>query len=63
MEESFEFVYDDCFFESSQSEIVDLAFGIGLGYLNIKGIYKTEKLSKVIRFAEIIDTMRNMEIS
>lgn len=45
---------DDNKFESTQSGIVDLAFGLGVECLNVQGIYKTEKLSKMIRYAEIL---------
>ena len=48
------FIIDDNKYESAQTGIVDLAFGLGCEFLNIQGIYKTEKLSKVIRFNEII---------
>lgn len=47
-------IIDDNKFESQNSGIVDLAFGLGCEYLNMQGIYKGERLSKVSRYAEIV---------
>jgi hypothetical protein len=51
---------EDCFYESTNSEVVDFAFGACIGYLNIRGIFRNEKTLKVARFAEIIDDMKTM---
>jgi enolase len=57
----FTYIIDDNKYESAQTGIVDLAFGLGCEFINIQGIYKIEKLAKVIRFAEIIDSLTQME--
>jgi hypothetical protein len=51
---------EDCYFETLNNDMVDLAFGGCLGYLNIKGFYKNEKTSKVMRFSEILDSIKQM---
>ncbi len=54
----FSFIIDDNKLDGTQTSIVDFAFGVGCEFLNIKGFFKTEKLAKVIRYAEIIDYLR-----
>jgi len=49
---------EDCFYENSNSEIVDFAVGVGAGYINIKGIFRIEKTSKVARMSEIAEDIR-----
>lgn len=51
------YIIDDNKFESCQNGIIDLGFGLGCEFINIQGINKTEKLAKVIRFAEIIESL------
>ena len=48
-EEQFQLISDDCYFESKQGDLVDLAVSNGLAYLNLKGIGKTERSAKVDR--------------
>ncbi len=60
-EEQFGVVFDDCYVESTGAEVIDLAFGAGLEYINIKGIKGTEKLCKVLRYAEILDEINEMQ--
>ena len=50
---------EDCYYENTQTEIVDLSVGSTIGYLNIKGILRAEKVSKVARLGEIIDSIRH----
>jgi len=38
---------EDNFYESTNSEVVDFAFGACVGYLNIRGFYRNEKTAKV----------------
>ena len=52
-ERKFGVIVSDNFYESSSTDIVDLSMGMGARYLNIKGINKTEKLSKVLRYSQI----------
>jgi hypothetical protein len=49
---------EDNYYESTNSEVVDLAFGSCAGYLNIRGFYRNEKTAKVQRFSEIIDSIK-----
>ena len=54
---------EDCYYESQLggtggSELVDLAVGGSVGYLNLRGFYRPERAAKVARFAEIIDELR-----
>ena len=51
---------EDSYFETLNPDLVDLAFGGSLGYLNIKGFFKNEKTSKVQRFSEIIDSIKQL---
>ena len=51
---------EDCFYENTTSDVVDLAFGGSLGYLNIRGYFRNEKTQKVMRFTEIIDTIKQI---
>lgn len=52
-ERKFGIIIEDNFYESTSTDIVDLALGMGSRYLNIKGLNKTEKISKVLRYAQI----------
>ena len=52
-ERKYEVVIQDNFYESNNSDIVDLALGMGAAFLNINGIKTTEKLSKVLRYQTI----------
>ena len=49
---------EDCFYETTNSDVVDFAVGTGIGYLNIKGFYRIEKTSKVQRLSEIISELK-----
>lgn len=49
---------EDCFYESTNSDVVDFAVGTNIGYLNIKGFFRIEKTSKVQRFSEIINELK-----
>jgi len=41
-------IFDDSHFESTSADIVDYAFSMGVcQFLNVKGILKTEKMSKI----------------
>jgi enolase len=42
-------IVQDNFYESQNSDIVDLALGMNAHYLNIKGISSSEKIAKVLR--------------
>ena len=46
-ERKFGLVVEDNYYESTASDIVNLAVGMGAKYLNIKGINSTEKIAKV----------------
>jgi enolase len=48
-ERKFGVIIQDNFYESQNSDIVDLALGMGAHYLNIKGISGSEKIAKVLR--------------
>ena len=52
---------EDCFFEPQNggSELVDLAVGASVGYLNLRGFFRPERTAKVIRFAEIIEELKH----
>lgn len=54
----FSTIIDDNKIDNNQTGIVDLAFGIGCEFLNLKGFLKSEKVAKVIRYCEIIDELR-----
>lgn len=51
---------EDCFFEAAQGgcELVDLTVGTSIGYLNLRGFFRSERTQKVARFAEIIDELK-----
>lgn len=51
---------EDCYFENTQGDLIDFAFGSQMGYVNLRGFFKNEKTQKVLRYAEIIDTVRSM---
>lgn len=57
------YIIDDNKYESIKTAIVDLAFGLGCEYINIIGINKAEKLSKVIRFAEIVEQTEDTQVA
>ena len=52
-ERKFGVIVSDSFYESTSTDLVDLAIGMGARYLNIKGINRTEKLNKVLRYNQI----------
>ena len=52
---------EDCYYENTNSEIVDFGVGSSIGYINIKGFCRNEKTQKIARFNEIIDEMRNLK--
>ena len=56
-ERKMSFVIDDGKFETMKTAIVDLAFGLGIEFVNMQGFYRGEKLAKVLRFAEIVDDL------
>uniref|UniRef100_A0A7S3KXI6 phosphopyruvate hydratase n=1 Tax=Euplotes crassus TaxID=5936 RepID=A0A7S3KXI6_EUPCR len=43
-------IIQDNFYESSNSDIIDLALGLNAAYVNIKGINNSTKLAKVLRY-------------
>ena len=47
-EQKCQFVLDDDFYESLDTSIVDLAFGLDLKYLNIRGVNGMQKVSKFL---------------
>ena len=49
---------EDYYFENTNSEIVDMAFGGCLGFLNIRGFFRNEKTAKVLRLSEILDSIK-----
>jgi hypothetical protein len=49
-DEQFGIVYEDYTFESSQTEVVDWAFATLVSHLNLKGMAKPERSTKVDRF-------------
>ena len=51
---------EDCFYENTQGDLIDFAFGAQVGYVNIRGFFRNEKTQKVLRYSEIIDTVRTM---
>ena len=59
-EEKFGLIYDDCLYDSKQGDIVDFAFANGLTYLNLKGLGKPERSSKVDRLQEILEELRHI---
>ena len=59
-EEKFGLVYDDCTYETKQADIVDFAFANGLSYLNLKGLGKPERSTKVDRLQEILEEIRRI---
>ena len=53
-EQQFSLIIDDCQVDSHEAtHMVDLAVGMGAEYLNVKGVARLEKISKLIRFCEI----------
>ena len=38
---------EDSYFETLNTDLVDMAFGGTIGYLNLKGFFKIEKTTKV----------------
>ena len=60
-EEKFGLVYDDCTYETKQADIVDFAFANGLSYLNLKGLGKPERSTKVDRLQEILEEIRRIQ--
>lgn len=60
-EEKFGLIYDDCTYDSKQGEIVDYAIANSLSYLNLKGLGKPERSSKVDRLQEILEELRNIQ--
>lgn len=49
---------DDADLESSQSDLVDFAFALGVGYINLRGIGRAEREAKVDHFQEILEQLR-----
>ena len=64
-EEQFEIIIEDCYYDSSNVDIVDFAVGAGgcIGYLNVRGFYRQERSAKVQRMSEIIDEIRGSAVS
>ena len=60
-EEKFGLIYDDCTYDSKQGEIVDFAIANSLSYLNLKGLGKPERSSKVDRLQEILEELRHIQ--
>ena len=52
---------EDSYYENTNSDIVDFAFGGVVGYLNIRGFFKNEKTAKALRFSEILDTIKQIQ--
>jgi enolase len=50
------FIINDNKYDSTNSAIVDVAVGTGCEYLNLKGFFRAEKIAKVQRYAEIIQS-------
>ena len=59
-EEQYLLMIEDCFYENTQGDLVDFAFGAQVGYVNIRGFQKNEKTQKVLRYSEILDTVKTM---
>lgn len=57
----FSMIINDNKFDANNGAIVDMAVGLGCEYLNLKGFFKTEKIAKVFRFAEIVEERRHLE--
>lgn len=51
---------EDCQFENTQGDLMDFAFGSQVGYVNLRGFFKNEKTQKVLRYAEIMESVREM---
>ena len=53
-------IVEDCFFDSTSTDIVDFAFGAGgsIGYLNLRGFYRQERTAKVQRMVEIVEEIK-----
>ena len=49
---------EDNFYETCNSEVVDLSVGAQVGYLNIRGFFRNEKTSKLLRLSEIIEGIK-----
>lgn len=41
---------DDCDTESTQADLIDFAFALGVGYVNLRGIGRAEREAKVDHF-------------
>jgi hypothetical protein len=62
--EAFGLVIEDNTYESLKPDLVDFAFGAGVvSYLNITGLNKPEKSTKVARFGEILQTISQIPSS
>ena len=50
---------DDEFFDSGNTAVVDMAVGLGARYIKVRGINRWERLSKINRYAEILEDLLN----
>lgn len=58
----FGIIFDDNYFETISGDTLDLFYGIGCGFLNVKGIQHQEKAAKVDRFAEIAGSLIDCQV-
>lgn len=58
----FGLIIDDSSNEVLNGDVFDLTYGLGAGFLNMKGFQHSEKLAKVERFSELAGTLVKSEI-
>lgn len=54
-------IIDDGSYETVKGDLFKLYYGLGISYLNVKGIQRMEKLSKVETFAEVAFSLKQRE--
>ena len=54
-ERQFRHIINDNKYDAINGTVVDMAVGLGCEYLNMKGFFKSDKIAKVIRYAEIVN--------
>jgi len=54
-------VFDDFSFDSTDGDLFDLYYGVGVGMLNLKGFQHAERLATVQRYAHLANSLQQEE--
>lgn len=59
-ERKFGLILDDSQYDSNQTHIVDMAIGMGIKFLHLKGIFEDKKIAKVERYIEVVKKLHEL---